>query len=197
MDDTKGIPNGQAQSAWREKIGLVGVTLIIMGFVGFLTFGFTQATCPPQSVNVHGTEVTPGYLVIKGWAYMLANWQGHPSVNGATDILYPPLNGAGMDASFLFPEHAPECDNVFVALQGQQVNYFPCQLFNPNSTTPPDVSLYANRTNCHSSNTATSILNSFNSQGVPMSSGGFDKRSSVYYNYEDINSTSHLMLYNG
>lgn len=168
-----------------------------MGFVGFLTFGFTQATCPPQSVNIHGTEVNPGYLVIRGWAYMLANWQDHPSVDGATNILYPPLNGAGMDASFLFPEHVPECDNVFVALQGQQPNYFPCQLFNPNSTIPPDVSLYANRSSCHTSTAATNMFNSFNAQGVPTADGGFAKLSNVYYNYEDVNSTSHLMLYNG
>lgn len=168
-----------------------------MGFVGFLTFGFTQATCPIQPITIHGTEVTPGYLVIKGYAYMLANWDGHPGSNGSENVLYPPLNGAGMDASFLFPTHASECDNVFVPLQGQQPNYFPCQLFNPNNTVPPDPSLYTNRTSCHTSATAINLFNSFTNEGVPKKDGGFDKAAKIYYNYEDINSTSHLMLYNG
>lgn len=191
-----GIPRGQAQSAWREKIGLVGIILLIMGFVGFLTFGFTEATCPIQPVTVHGNDVQPGYLIVKGWAYMLADWQGHPSSNGSINVLYPPLNGAGMDASLLFPTHAPECDEILVPLQGQQMNYFPCQLFNPNSTVIPDVSQYTNRTNCHTSSAALNLFDTFTKQGVP-NKGKYIQASRVYYNYEDINATSHLMLYNG
>jgi chitin synthase len=172
-----------------------------MGFVGFLTFGFTEATCPLPATTVHGNEVSPGYLIIKGWAYMLTDWQGHPPIKGvtndSTNVLYPPINGAGMDASLLFPEHYSECDNVFIPLQGDQLNYFPCQLFNPNSTTAPDASQYTNRTSCHTASSATSELQQFNSQGVPMKNGKFQKRARVYYNYEDVNSTSHLMLYNG
>ncbi|CEP13266.1 hypothetical protein [Parasitella parasitica] len=195
-----GIPYGQAQTAWREKIGLVAVILVIMAFVGFLTFGFTAATCPAQPVTVHGTAVTPGYLVIKGWAYSLSDWQGHPPINGGNttmNVLYPPMNGSGMDASFLFPTRVSACDSVFVDLQGQQPNYFPCQMFNPNNTVPPDVSLYTNRTNCHTSDAAINLLHTFASQGVPNKDGILNKISKVYYNYEDVNSTSHLMIYNG
>ncbi|KAI8891080.1 glycosyltransferase family 2 protein [Backusella circina FSU 941] len=172
-----------------------------MTFVGFLTFGFTEATCPLPATTVHGNEVGLGFLVIKGWAYMLTDWQGHPPIKGvtneSTNVLYPPINGAGMDASFLFPEHYSECNNVFIPLQGDQLNYFPCQLFNPNSTIAPDVSQYTNRTSCHTSSAATAELQKFSSQGVPMKDGKFQKRARVYYNYEDVNSTSHLMLYNG
>ncbi|KAI7896780.1 chitin synthase [Mucor mucedo] len=169
-----------------------------MGFVGFLTFGFTEATCPIQPITVHGNEVSPGYLVVKGWAYMLSEWKGHPGSNGTTtDVLYPPMNGAGMDASLLFPTKAAECDNVFVPLQGAQPNYFPCQLFNPNSTIVPDVSQYTNRSNCHTSSAALNLFDTFTKEGVPNSKGGYDQASRVYYNYEDVNSTSHLMLYNG
>ncbi|KAL7320679.1 Chitin synthase, class 3 [Mucor circinelloides] len=195
-----GIPYGQAQTAWREKIGLVAVILVIMAFVGFLTFGFTAATCPLQPVTVHGNEVTPGYLIIKGWAYSLSDWQDHPPINGGNEtmnVLYPPMNGSGMDASFLFPSRVSACDNVFVDLQGQQPNYFPCQLFNPNHTVAPDASLYTNRTNCHTSDAANSLLNTFATQGVPNKDGAYNKISRVYYNYEDVNTTSHLMIYNG
>lgn len=177
-------------------MGLVGVILLIMGFVGFLTFGFTEATCPPQSVAVHGNEVSPGYLVIKGWAYMLADWKEHPSSNGTIDVLYPPMDGAGMDASLLFPTTTPACDNVFVPLQGPQPNYFPCQLFNPNNTVPPDPSLYSNKTACHTSSAALDMFESFKTNGVPKSDGGYHKANRVYYDYEDVNVTSHLMLYN-
>lgn len=168
-----------------------------MGFVGFLTFGFTAATCPAQPVDVHGNEVSPGYLVIKGYAYMLADWQGHPSSNGSVNVLYPPMNGAGMDASLLFPTYTSACDSIFVALQGKQPNYFPCELFNPNNTVAPDVSQYTNRTNCHLTAAGTNELSSFTYQGVPTKNNGYEKPSKVYYNYEDVNSTSHLMLYNG
>ncbi|CAO3694478.1 unnamed protein product [Rhizopus microsporus] len=191
-----GIPRGPAQTAWREKIGLVGVIVCIMAAVGFLTFGFTQATCPPSGISIHGNAVTPGYLVIRGWAYMLADWDGHPSSNGTTNVLYPPMNGAGMDATLLFPQRYPECDNVFVPLKGEQPNYFPCQLFNPNTTDIPDVAQYTNRTYCHTSSSAINLLNQFTTEGVPNKKGQYDKVSRVYYNYEDINATNHLMVYN-
>ncbi|KAI8082245.1 chitin synthase [Thamnidium elegans] len=167
-----------------------------MGFVGFLTFGFTEATCPIQAVAVHGNEVSPGYLVIKGWAYMLADWQGHPSSNGSINVLYPPIDGAGMDASLLFPTYTSACDNVFLPLQGQQPNYFPCQLFNPNITVAPDPSQYTNKTNCHTSSAALEMFESFRMNGVPKTDGGYNKAARVYYDYEDVNATSHLMLYN-
>ncbi|KAG1217502.1 hypothetical protein G6F68_021735 [Rhizopus microsporus] len=87
-----------------------------------------------------------------------------------------------MDASLLFPETYSECDNVFIPLQGKQINYFPCELFNPNTTGYPDVSQYTNRTYCHTSTTATNLLNQFTAEGVPKSDGtGYDKVSRIYY----------------
>ncbi|CAO3688369.1 unnamed protein product [Rhizopus stolonifer] len=168
-----------------------------MSAVGFLTFGFTQATCPPSESPIRGKAVTPGYLIIRGWAYLLADWNGHPGSNGTTNVLYPPMNGAGMDATFLFPEHYPECDNVFIPLQGAQPNYFPCELFNPNSTDIPDASQYTNRTYCHTSKQAIQLLNQFTIRGIPKSDAtGYNKVSRVYYDYKDVNSTDHLMVYN-
>ncbi|KAI9279125.1 chitin synthase [Sporodiniella umbellata] len=168
-----------------------------MSAVGFLTFGFTQATCPPSENSIRGKSVTPGYLVIQGWAYMLADWNEHPGSNGSTNVLYPPMNGAGMDGSFLFPKVHPECEKVFLPLQGPQPNYFPCQLFNPNSTEIPDVSQYTNRTYCHTSPKAFQSLQQFSARGVPKpNSSGYHKRSRIYYDFKDINATDHLMIYN-
>ncbi|EEB98716.1 hypothetical protein MPER_01727, partial [Moniliophthora perniciosa FA553] len=45
-----GLRSPEQQRAWREKIGLVSIILVLMAGVGFITFGFTQAVCgkPPN-----------------------------------------------------------------------------------------------------------------------------------------------------
>ncbi|KAI8337757.1 chitin synthase-domain-containing protein [Chlamydoabsidia padenii] len=201
-----GIPDGPAQNAWREKIGLVSLILLVMGFVGFLTFGFTQAVCPIPPTSVHGGQVSNGYMIIHGWAYMLADWDGHPAIPGVTEgsttnVLYPPLNGGGMDASFLFQQQidTSACKNVLTFKQGDQPVYFPCQLFSPNSTVPPPASQFTNHTSCHLSSSATQQFNAFYNQGVPKKNdgGGFNKAARVYYDWTDLNQDNQYMAYNG
>ncbi|KAI8644861.1 chitin synthase-domain-containing protein [Parasitella parasitica] len=193
-----GIPDGPAQMAWREKIGLVSFILFIMGCVGFLTFGFTQAVCPIPPLSVRGGQVSPGYLIIAGWAYMMAEWE-HPvgPSNEPTNILFPPVNAGGMDATFLFQTSQPDCASVFTPIQGDQQIYFPCQLFNPNSTIPPDPSQFTNQTSCHLVANARNVYSGFQSQGVPKSAGGFDKAARVYYDWNDVTAESSLSVYNG
>ncbi|KAI9323430.1 chitin synthase-domain-containing protein [Dichotomocladium elegans] len=199
-----GILPGPAQMAWREKIGLLSFILLVMGFVGFLTFGFTQAVCPTPPLSVSGGEVSMGYLIIHGWAYMLADWDGHPAIpaitSEKTNILYPPVNGGGMDASLLFQADTTSvCGSILTAKTSSATQgiYFPCQLFNPNSTVMPDPNTYTNKTSCHTSSASNSVYSSFQTVGVPKSSGGFDKAARVYYNWNMINATSHLTVYNG
>ncbi|ORZ10159.1 chitin synthase-domain-containing protein [Absidia repens] len=201
-----GIPDGPAQSAWREKIGLCSMILLVMGFVGFLTFGFTITVCGIPPLSVHGGEVSDGYMVIHGWAYMLADWNGHPTIPGVTEgsdtnVLYPPLNGGGMDASFLFQTQidTSACKNVLTNKQGDQSVYFPCQLFNPNATTPPPPSQFSNQTSCHLSSAATQQFNTFDQQGVPKKNegGGVNKAARVYYDWTDLNQDNQYMAYNG
>ncbi|CAO3589157.1 unnamed protein product [Absidia cylindrospora] len=201
-----GIPDGPAQNAWREKIGLCSMILLVMGFVGFLTFGFTISVCPVPPLSVHGGEVSSGYLIIHGWAYMLADWDSHPVIAGVTNgsntnVLYPPLNGGGMDASFLFQQQidTSSCKSVLTNKQGDQPVYFPCQLFSPNSTIPPSSSLFTNHTSCHMSSTATQQLNSFYQDGVPKKNegGGFNKAARIYYDWTDLNQDNQYMAYNG
>ncbi|KAG2206294.1 hypothetical protein INT47_007308 [Mucor saturninus] len=191
------VPDGPAQSAWREKIGLVSFILFIMGCVGFLTFGFTQAICPIPPMSVRGGQVSNGYLIIGGWAYMLAEWS-HPVgiTNETTNILYPPINAGGMDASFLFQTVQPDCTSVFIPKQGEQPYYFPCQLFNPNATIAPDQTGYKNATSCHLSSNARGLYQSFKTQGVPKATG-LDKAARVYYDWNDITATDLLTVYNG
>ncbi|KAI9494756.1 chitin synthase-domain-containing protein [Zychaea mexicana] len=193
-----GIPEGPAHMAWREKIGLLSFIAVVMGFVGFLTFGFTQAVCPTPPLSVQGGEVSAGYLIISGWAYLLSDWNGHPPISDLTsentNIMYPPVNAGGMDASFLFQDAQSACSDVL----GSGPIYFPCQLFNPNETSSaPDPSQFSNQTACHVSSSARSMYNDFKTQGVPKSQGGFDKAARVYYDWDRINAGSRLMIYNG
>ncbi|KAI8149685.1 chitin synthase-domain-containing protein [Fennellomyces sp. T-0311] len=209
---TPGIPSGPAQLAWREKIGLVSFILLVMGFVGFLTFGFTQTVCPTPPMAVHGGAVSNGYLIIHGWAFMLAEWNGHPPVQDQTseptNVLYPPIDAGGMDGSFLFQEiNPPQCAKVFprkqsgltslTAPQAPPQVYFPCQMFNPNDTTTKMLS-HNLTSGCHLSNTARTMFREFQTQGVPRTDGsGLDKIARVYYDWDNVNSTDYLMVYNG
>lgn len=205
--------------AWREKIGLLSFIACVMGFVGFLTFGFTQTVCPTPPMTVQGGAVSPGYLIIRGWAYMLANWNEHPPIPGQTsdptNILYAPIDAGGMDASFLFQERRPAiCENVFPPKQAASSSwaslgvsqqtpttpevYFPCQMFNPNDTSTKSFATSSSASPCHLSNTARTVLQQFQTQGIPKADGtGFDKIARVYYTWESINSTDFLMVYNG
>ncbi|KAI8366008.1 chitin synthase [Radiomyces spectabilis] len=172
-----------------------------MGFVGFLTFGFTQAVCPAPPFSVQGGQVGHGYLIIHGWAYMLAAWSGHPAVpglfNASSNVLYSSVEAGGMDASFLFQDPVPHCTNVFSPTPDAPPVYFPCRLFNPNQTMPPDPATLTNTTGCHLTPTARSLYTDFTLRGVPKSTGGFDKAARVYYDWDNITKTDHLMVYNG
>lgn len=205
-----GIPKGQAQTAWREKIGLLSFIAVVMGFVGFLTFGFTQAVCPTPPETVHGGSISKGYLVVRGWAYMLSGWNNHPAIPGQTsnetNILYAPIDAGGMDASFLFQEIRPEsCAQVlkpkssrFSTTPAQAPDvYFPCQMFNPNDTTIKQLTYNAGVSACHLSPTARSTFQQFHTSGVPRSKGGIDKAARLYYDWDNIHSSNNLMVYNG
>ncbi|KAI8976111.1 chitin synthase [Pilobolus umbonatus] len=169
-----------------------------MGFVGFLTFGFTQVTCPPpNTLSINGNSVPPGYLLIHGWAFLLSDWDGHPMSSGFSNVIYSSQDMSGMDASLLFPQKFPECDNVFIPLQGPQNRYFPCQVFNSNNTVFPDASQFTNTSSCHTSSRASEQLSQLTNQGVPTVSGRLEQKSNIYYDYDHVQESSHLMIYNG
>src|SRR5688572_27003675 len=58
------------QRAWREKMGLISIILLICGAVGFLTFGFTQTVCSSESQNLTRVkEAARGTIIANGFAY--------------------------------------------------------------------------------------------------------------------------------
>lgn len=144
-----GIPNSMQQQAWREKIGLISLILLLGATVGFLTFGFTQAVCSTPAISFTVGQITNGYLVIHGRAYDLTQ-SSHPAAIGipaGTNVLYPPVNAGGYDASFMFQNVNSQCFGLITAtansdiLQDSNGNlgwYFPCNLFNPDGSTAPN-----------------------------------------------------------
>ncbi|KAJ2605394.1 Chitin synthase, class 3, partial [Coemansia sp. RSA 1694] len=66
-----GMPDTAVQLAWREKMGLVSLILLLMGAIAFLTFGFQQVLCglSGSQTRIKWNEVGAGYVVVQGRAY--------------------------------------------------------------------------------------------------------------------------------
>ena len=146
-----GTPNPMQQQAWREKIGLISVIIMLGGFVGFLTFGFTQAVCSVPPISFTVGQITNGYLVVHGRAYDLTQ-SSHPGAIGVppgSNVLYPPVNAGGYDASFMFQNVNSQCKGLITATPNSNILhdsngnlgwYFPCNLFKPDGSSNPNVS---------------------------------------------------------
>lgn len=188
-----GKPKKEQQRAWREKIGLVSIILLIAAFVGFLTFGFTAAVCPPTTdPRLRINDVGKGYLIIHGQAYDLTHSR-HPYARGVPDgvnILYmdPPLGG--YDASFMFQNVNGHCKGLINAAPGSPVPtnsqgdlgwYMPCSPYKQDGSTPPGnwtINRYYTGYGCHLSSSAR---NSY-----------YDLKASsdVYFTWDDIRNSS-------
>lgn len=188
------------QRAWREKMGLCSIILVIMTIVGYLTFGFTETVCPAgggnrQQVN----KVDTGYLIIHGKAYNLIGSK-HPRAFGIqkdqnvlTDL---PEKHGGQDASFLFQNVNGACKDLIKLAPGSDVPtnangdlawYFPCNLFNQDGSSKVNqtVGRYLGF-QCHTSSVARTAFYDLNSAG------------DVYFTWDDIkNSTRNLMVWSG
>jgi chitin synthase len=193
-----GIPGRMQQQAWREKIGLISVILLLGGFVGFLTFGFTQAVCAEPPISFSIDKITNGYLIINGRAYDLTH-SAHPAAIGVpaqSNVLYPPVNAGGLDASFMFQNVNSRCKGLITAKSGSNILqdsngnlgwYFPCNLFKPDGSTPVNQSQgpYAGF-GCHTTPTARKAYYSLRVEGE------------VVFGWDAINDSSrNLMVYSG
>lgn len=192
-----GLSTKDRQFAWREKIGLISCVFYVGAFVAYITFGFTRTVCSDRTIRVRNNFVSSGYMIINGDAYDLTSSQ-HPAAAGITNganVLYPPVNGGGMDASFLFQNVNGNCkglikprDNCSIPFDGDNLAwYMPCQLFAQNGTTEPNytTNFYPGWA-CHTSPSARSALYSLK------------PAAEVYFEWTDIrNSSRNLVVYNG
>ncbi|KAL2374276.1 hypothetical protein RJ035_003357 [Blastomyces gilchristii] len=194
-----GMPAKAQRRAWREKMGLISIILLICTFVGFLTFGFTQVVCGSPPVRLKINEVDIGNIIFHGKAYSMLDTK-HPEALGIpdrTNVAYPPVSYGGLDASFLFQNVNGACKGLITATpnsnvptnsEGELAWYFPCVPFKqdgssrPNFTEPPYLG-YA----CHTSGRARNTFYH-----------GLRAPADVYFTWEELkNQSRNLMVYSG
>lgn len=194
-----GKPARAQQRAWREKMGLISIILLICAFVGFLTFGFTQAVCGEPGLRLKVNHVDNGYMIFHGSAY---DFEGskHPVARGipqGSNILYDlPHKYGGQDGSFFFQNVNGACKGLITAAPGSDVPtnddgdlawYFPCTAFNQDGSSTPNLTVpYYLGYACHTTPNGRAAFYNLRSRGE------------VYYTWADIkNSSRNLMVYSG
>ena len=195
-----GMPKKEQQRAWREKIGLCSIILLIATFVGFLTFGFTQVVCPeggPTRLQVN--KVGEGYMIFHGKAYDLTRSR-HPlarGISGGGNVLYDmDVPHGGQDGSFLFQNVNGKCKGLITPVQdsgvptdddGNLAWYFPCKPFNQDGSSGyNDTADYYLGYSCHTSREGRDNFYDLKSAG------------DVFFTWDDIrNDTRNLMVYSG
>ncbi|PWY62002.1 chitin synthase F [Aspergillus eucalypticola CBS 122712] len=194
-----GMPKKAQRSAWREKIGLISLILLVGAFVGFLTFGFTATVCGTPPTRLRINEVSSNYMIFHGKAYDLSH-STHPAAAGipaGSNVLWDlPHKYGGQDGSFFFQEVNGACKNLITLADGSDVPtnsagdlawYFPCHAFNQDGSSKPNKTVdYYLGWACHTSGTARKAFYNLNSAG------------DVYFTWDDTKNTSrNLAVYDG
>ncbi|ESA44002.1 glycosyltransferase family 2 protein [Neurospora crassa] len=200
-----GMPEMAQQRAWREKMGLISIILLIMGFVGFITFGFTQVVCGKPPLRLRINEVGSGYMIFHGSAYDLTK-SHHPPAEGiprrpdglGANVIYDlPQHYGGQDGSFLFQNVNGKCKGLITKQENSDVPsdksgnlawYFPCNTFNQDGSSKPNTTIpYYLGYACH---TTANARDSFYL--------GLKSSADVYFTWDDIkNSSRNLVVYSG
>ncbi|OCB87088.1 glycosyltransferase family 2 protein [Sanghuangporus baumii] len=190
-----GIRTPEQQRAWREKMGLLSIVMVLMTVVGFITFGFTQAVCGTPATRFRTGTVGNSSVIIHGWDYDFSTFS-HPET-GSFDGTANPLfegdwNVAGADISFMFQNTGGSCRNIITGADNSSITtengdlqwYFPCNVFNQHGTSGVNLTGYDSNTTCHVSSTAREQLAEIRPEGQ------------VYYTWDDVKSTSrNLAIY--
>jgi chitin synthase len=181
----QGIRTPERKRAWREKIGLLSIILVLMAGVGFLTFGFTQAVCGKPPNSFHGDSIGNGSVVINGYDYDLSTFK-HPAAgpfNGSTDpLLTGDYNVAGNDISFMFQNVNRNCLGLITKASGSSITgagesldwYFPCNVIPQKGNSAPNTTGYDSSFFCHVSSQARNMLSAMHPQGQ------------VFYTWDDV-----------
>ncbi|KAK3828571.1 MAG: family 2 glycosyltransferase [Benniella sp.] len=152
-----GMQTPEIQRAWREKIALVSLIVIMVLAVGFLTFGLQQALCQDEQSGKFVAGSRPENVIVDGMGYYFNSedkgngepFFSHPTLNKLissenVDIMNAPGNAAkGMDASFLFQTAAARapCQHLITRKTPadpndiQQDLFFPCTMRSIDGTT--------------------------------------------------------------
>ncbi|KAJ2689715.1 Chitin synthase, class 3 [Coemansia spiralis] len=189
-----GMPDSQVQMAWREKMGLVSLILMLMGAIAFLTFGFQQVLCglSGQQTRIKWNEVGSGYVVVQGRAYDITKFKhakASPWTGAANSyIMAAPASAGGKDLSFLFQNPNGACHGVMdydrsaQDSRGNVVNAFPCVYYNGSGSI--DANQIPSNQGCHNSAAGRRALAALDS-------------TPVQYSWDDVRSQPNLVVYNG
>lgn len=188
------------QRAWREKMGLLSIILMIMTFVGYLTFGFTQTVCAEGGGSrLRINKVTGGFMIFHGLAYDLSESR-HPLARGVPENSNVLFDGdekqGGRDGSFLFQNVNGACKGLITPTSesdiptndgGEMGWYFPCRPFNQDGSSPPNTTEpFYSGYSCHTSRGARDTFYDLDPYGE------------VYFTWEDIrNNSRNLMVWGG
>ncbi|KAJ1932716.1 Chitin synthase, class 3, partial [Linderina macrospora] len=189
-----GMPQKEVQKAWREKMGLVTIIILIMGCIAFLTFGFQQVLCglSGKQTRIKWNEVGNGYVVVQGRAYDITKFQ-HEKATPWTglenaNLMGEPANAGGKDLSFLFQNPNSNCRGVLSYDQslgddsGNAVKVFPCVYINQTDAINP--AQIPNDQGCH--NTAAGRRALRNLPNTP-----------IQYSWKDVHTQPNLVVFNG
>ncbi|BGP23539.1 chitin synthase, glycosyltransferase family 2 protein [Rhodotorula toruloides] len=191
-----GFRTKDRQDAWREKIGLLSVIALCMAFVGFLTFGFTQAVCGTPALRYRAGSIEGGSMIFHGYDYDMDSFR-HPAAAGISEgsnPLYDIFNAAGKDGSFLFQNVNQKCLNVITPAAGTGIThngnemgwYFPCNLYDQYGTSTVNLTGYAEGWQCHTQGDARVQFSQLKALGQ------------VYFLWNDLKNTSrNLGVYDG
>ncbi|KAG9303607.1 hypothetical protein G9A89_018503 [Geosiphon pyriformis] len=192
----------EIQRAWREKIGLISVIIVICLFVAFLTFGFTQVVCGKPPTRLRGGTVNGGTVIINGFAYNLDGFK-HPGVQSYNPPIAPnsnpayrPVNAGGKDISFMFQKVNFRCKGILTSAPGSKIKnengnlayYFPCIMLEQNGSTKATelTKQWVSQPGCHTSETARRAYFALKKTGE------------VFYTWDDIAKPGrNLAVYNG
>lgn len=143
-------------------MGLIAIISVLMGSVGFLTFGFQNTVCgkPPNQFKVG--EVDNNSVIVNGRAYNLAEFK-HPPAGTTFDgngfpLESPGFDIAGQDVSFLFQKVNGTCNGIITAstsatvipsTSGNPHWYFPCNPFPQTGAPGANTTNYDSAYQCH------------------------------------------------
>lgn len=200
-----GFPSKAQKRAWREKMGLISIILLIMAAVGFLTFGFNQVVCGTPPMRLRINEVSDGFMIFHGVAYDLSA-SSHPAADGipprddgsGANVLFdlPEKNG-GKDGSFLFQNVNGRCKGLITRARGSDIPtnddgdlgwYFPCHTFNQDGSSEPNTTFpYYTGYACHTTKKSRDAFYL-----------GLSGSADVYFTWDDIrNNSRNLIVYSG
>ncbi|KAI9292793.1 hypothetical protein K502DRAFT_319315 [Neoconidiobolus thromboides FSU 785] len=175
------------QQAWREKMGLVTIIVLLCLGVGFLTFGLQSVLCSsnellriPAKDGLGGSQV-----VVNGNVYNLSKY-----IHSANEMFPEGSNLGdyyGKDLSFYFQTTNRHCKS-FISLKNPSqpneypVTYFPCAVVNNSISKDTN----AERVGCHLNVDVNKALKSLKFMGQ------------LYFTWDDIKKSSQrYLIFNG